>query len=159
MQKKTNVTLSLKGALILGLAGIILIAAIFAITVLPLRFNPAMVQGMKIIRSDPAVAESFGTPIRQSLLVTGVLHEYSDGGGIGNLWTPISGPKHHAEAYISVSRPAGGTWQLTSISIHVNRFLMLIWYADKSNLGFQYVPLAPSPSSTPIQPPTEVPTP
>ena len=168
---RQNVTVKITGIqfiVIICLACLALVAAIFAFIIRPLKSNPGMVQGMKIIKNDPEVAKVFGSPIRQSIIVMGQLHYSLNGEGWGTLWTPISGPKNTGTANLVVTKPTGGKWELDSMSIDVNRKVVLVyWDVHKSDSGFQYIGSTPSssntpvqfPAATPIQPPTEVPTP
>jgi hypothetical protein len=161
MKKKSKAALfGVSGILILSclvLVGVI-VGLVYLFT-LPLRSNQGMVQGMEIIKNDPAVAEMFGSPIRQSLIVMGNLKTTLYGSGVGNLSTPISGPHNNGEANFYVTKPEGGSWQLESMSIRINKKLVLVWDAKTANSGFRKTDSTPTPSSTSIPPATAVPPP
>jgi hypothetical protein len=96
---------------------LVFLGCLYAIIFLPLRLNTALVQGMKIIRIDPVVAEMFGAPILQRLFVTGKLGGFHYGNGVGNLETSISGSKEIGDATFFMSKPRGSSWQLERMVI------------------------------------------
>lgn len=110
------------------------------------------------MNNAPVVGEVFGSPVQQSLLARGNLHYYLGGSGNGYIWSPIYGPKIHGEAYFYVCKPVDGDWALKGVSLHVNKEMILIWYASKADLGFQVVPTAPAKTSTPVPLPSVTPT-
>jgi hypothetical protein len=163
MQQKANVRLFGAigiGIICLGCLGFLaLFAAIFAVVEIPLKNNPGMQQGMKIIENDPAVIAIFGSPVKPGIIVMGRINTTMYGSGMGSLWTTISGPKNQGEANLSISKSEGGNWQLNSMDIRVDKKVVLDWRAEESNRGFHPNPSIPSSSSTPFQPATVVPTP
>jgi hypothetical protein len=162
MKKKSKLALfGISGILILCLGSLAATIGFVYLISLPLRTNPGLLEGMQIIQNDPAAAELFGSPIRQSVIIMGSLKTTLYGGGFGNLWTPISGPLKNGEANFHVTKPEGGEWHVDSISIRVNRKLVLLWDADQAGSGFRRYasPPTPSSSSTPMPPPTTVPPP
>jgi hypothetical protein len=163
MKKKSKAALfGVSGILVLCLGCVVVVGGIVGfvyLITLPLRANPGMVQGMQIIKNDPAVAELFGSPVRQSLIIMGTLKTGLYGSGYGNLWTPISGPHNNGEADIYVTKPEGGQWQLESMSIRINRKLVLVWDADQAGSGFRKQAANPNPAGTPMPPATAFPSP
>jgi hypothetical protein len=152
-----------------GIAGLLLailaclgpIVVTLAVIQIPLRTNPGLEQGMKILQNDPAVIKVFGTPVRQGIIVMGTISTTLHGSGFGNLWTPISGPKNSGEATIHVQKPEDGPWVVTSMSIRVNSKHQLVWNANKSSSGFISLSTPPpgKPSSPTNPPAITVPTP
>jgi Cytochrome oxidase complex assembly protein 1 len=172
MMKRKSILIilgSLLGIGLICLACLAQAAAVYFISTLPLRLNPGLAQGMKIINNDPVVAETFGSPVRSSLFVMGKLQEFLHGDGTGSIWTPISGPKNKGEANFYVKKTKGGSWQLDSISIDMDGDETLVWDAKKSNAGFRKIvpipslPITPMPLATivpipsPVPPPTPMP--
>ncbi len=128
---------------------LVLAGILYAVFMLPLRLNSALLQGMQVIKSDPAITETFGEPVRQSLIVMGTLRGFRYGDGVGNLETTIWGPKGSASAGFYMTKPQGGDWQLVSMSIHIGRKLALTWDADKAEKGFLYYQDYKVPTSSP----------
>jgi hypothetical protein len=138
---------------------LIFVVGILAVIFLPLYFNAGLVEGMEIIKNDPAVAEMFGSPIRQGIFVMGNTRETQYDAGNGQLSTSISGPKGRGDVAFSVIKSEGGDWQIFSMSIRIDRKLALVWDASERIKGFHVVePIVPT-SENPIPPPlaTQVP--
>jgi hypothetical protein len=137
---------------------LIVLTALYAILFLPLRLNPALVQGMKIIKGDPLIAEMFGAPIHQGLFVMGKLQGFRYGDGTGDLETSINGPFEKGDVTFFMNKPRGGEWQLESMVIYVNGQLAMTWDSDKPDVGFQiYPPSSPASGSATMIPSTSVP--
>jgi hypothetical protein len=152
---------SIKGILFLAvfvMGCLIFVVGILAVIFLPLYFNAGLVEAMEIINNDPAVAEMFGSPIRQGIFVTGNTRETQYGAGNGGLSTSISGPKGRGDVAISITKSEGGDWQVFSMSIRVDRKLALVWDASERVKGFHVVAPTVSPSDGPPDLPTRVPT-
>jgi len=123
--------------LFLILGSLVVAVGVFTATNLPLRNNPGLVQGMQIIKNDPAVADLFGTPIRLDLRVTGRLQGHRYGDSVGNLMTSVSGPMNKGEAVFYLTRTQGGSWHLQRMSIYVDKKLVLDWDSGSATAGFQ----------------------
>lgn len=135
MEQKTTQKFNPGCILIAGLLVLAVAAILYAIIFLPLRNNPALVQGMQIIKNDPVVAELFGSPVKQGLIVMANLQRFRDGSGFGSMMTPISGPKNKGEVNFFLNRQRGGDWELVDMSIDIDMELVLSWDASQ---GFQY---------------------
>ena len=155
------IVISIMGCLIFSVG-------ILAVTILPTYYNAGLVEGMEIIKNDPAVAEMFGSPIRHIPIILGEASVNAYGSGGGSLTTFISGPKGRGDVSVHVSKPEGGDWQVDSMSIRVNRNLDrnldLYWDASERVKGFHVlpprIPTSEVPTyeeATPPSPPTQVP--
>lgn len=161
MKKKSVWILGGIGGIIVAcLACLLPIVVLLAVIQIPLRTNPGMEQGMKILMNDPEVIKVFGAPVQQGIIIMGQIKTTMYGSGSGNLWTPISGPKTSGEATIHVLKQEEGPWYVSDMSIRVNKKQLLIWHADQSTAGFKTVRGSSSQPLTPTFPPaTTVPTP
>ncbi len=158
MQQKSSGTLKR----ILGIAAflfacLVIVGVLYAIIFLPLRLNAGLVQGLEIVKTDPAVAETFGTPIRESPIVMGTTKEFRYGDGQGSLTAFISGPKGKGDLAVFITRPEGSDWLLKSMSITVGGKTVLVWDADEAEAGFRY--RNPPPGGSNIPTPSPAPTP
>jgi hypothetical protein len=163
MKKKTILIFGgLGGMVILALLACLLpMVVMLTLVEYPLRSNPGMEQGMKILKNDPEVIKVFGSPVQQGLIIMGQTKTNLYGSGYGNLWTSISGPKNKGEVTVHVQKPEDGSWFVKNMSIRVNGKPVLDWNDSESASGFTYVRTPPPrQSSQPtLIPPTMVPTP
>ena len=150
------------GMLVFTFLGILLVlAAVYAVFLLPLRSNPGVVQSMKIIQSDPVVADMFGSPIQQSPFIIGTVQHFLYGGGVASLTTFISGPKQSASVDLYATEDTDGNWTARSISIRIHGKLVLRWDSLDRPQGFRkmnirYAPSTPPAPATPNPSPTPV---
>jgi hypothetical protein len=163
MKKKTILIFGgLGGMVMLALLACLLpMVAMLALVEYPLRSNPGMEQGMKILKNDPEVIKVFGSPVQQGIIIMGQTRSNLYGSGNGNLWTPISGPKNKGEVTIYVQKPEDGDWFVKNMSIRINGKPVLDWNDSESASGFTPVSTPPprqSPQPT-LMIATRVPTP
>ncbi len=102
-----------------------------------LRSNPAYRMGVELAKTDPAVIELFGSPVREGFFVTGQIKGYLYAGHTANLQTSISGPKAHGTLFIYGTENEDGAWQILDMDIRIGRKPVLTYDTSGQGKGFQ----------------------
>lgn len=95
------------------------IAGGFLLLVTLMKSSGAYSDALARARSNPAVIEALGTPIKDGFFFTGNISE-SNSDGSANLVVPISGPKQSANLYVQATRSLG-KWHFNSLVVQIDK--------------------------------------
>lgn len=116
---------------------VVLCTSIPAISLNTLRFHPLYRQGMSIVKTDPAVSQLIGAPIRSGLYVLGSTKKFFDGGGSASLRTPISGSDARGILSIMGTQTSkDGPWHIV-MTVQIDQIDTLMYSSADPALGFQ----------------------
>jgi Cytochrome oxidase complex assembly protein 1 len=103
------------GLMLLGIAAIF---GIVSLVMASIKSSDAATEAMAKARSNPAVVQSLGTPIKEGWLVSGSIN-VSGGSGEADLALPISGPKGKGTVYVS-ARKIAGVWNYGVMQVAID---------------------------------------
>ncbi len=90
---------------------------LFAVVMSSLRNSDSAREAMSKARSNPAVAQRLGVPLKEGWLISGSFEVTGDSGS-SHLALPISGPKGKATIYVT-ARKTAGEWKYTRMQVVV----------------------------------------
>ena len=84
-----------------------------------MKSSNAYKQALSRARSNPAVVNALGSPIRESIFISGSIN-VNGASGNADLAIPISGSKGKGTIYVE-ARKAAGEWSFTQLAVKVDR--------------------------------------
>ena len=105
------------GCFTLVLAFVIFVSSILMIVFGAMKSTEVYKEALTRAKADPAVIEALGSPIKDSLFMSGNTN-VNGASGESNLAIPISGPKGKGTIYVS-ARKSLGEWNYSGLVVEV----------------------------------------
>lgn len=94
-------------------------ALIITIVFAMLKSSDAYTQAISKARSNPAVARSLGSPLKEGYFISGGINT-TGGTGNANLAVPISGPKGKGTLYVEATKSTG-EWSYSKLVVQLDQ--------------------------------------
>jgi hypothetical protein len=109
--------LVIAGPVLLVVLAVGFVVGIFAVVMGSMKASGAYQQALKRVRSDPAVVQAIGRPVRPGRTVWGNIN-VSGPNGSASMSFPVSGPKGEGRVFVDATK-TGGVWTLDSLSVEI----------------------------------------
>lgn len=118
------------GCLTVALMSLLFVGSILVIVFSAMKSTDVYREALARAKSDPALIEALGSPIKDGFLFSGNTN-VNGASGESNLSIPISGPKGKATVYVSANKLLG-RWNYSGLVVEIGRTHQRIDLLQKS---------------------------